>query len=134
MSREDVEIVRLAYRAFEAGEVTEMLSFLDPNFEIIPPKEFLGPARSGYHGHEDFLEFLGDWFEPWDEYSIELEELIDAGDRVVTVEHHVGRSKETGLEVAQGVFDTWTVKGGTLVECRVFFDKDKAFEAAGLSE
>jgi hypothetical protein len=56
----------------------EMLGFLDPKIVVIPPKEVPGLARVS-HGHEGFLDLLGQWFEPWDEYSIELEDLIDAG-------------------------------------------------------
>jgi uncharacterized protein len=133
MSQENVEVVRRAYEAFQAGEFTEMLGLLDPNFEIMPAKEFPG-GRRVYHGHEGFLEFLGEWFDPWDECSIELEELIDAGDAVITVEHHVGRRMETGAEVAQQVSDIWTIKGEALVACRIFLDKREALEAAGLSE
>jgi ketosteroid isomerase-like protein len=132
MSQENVEAVRLAYRAFQAGELTDMLGFLDPNIEVIPVKEF--PGRPVYHGRDGFLEFLGEWFEPSDEYSIELEDLIDAGDRVVTVERHVGLSKETGLEVAQRVSDIWTIREGALAVLTIFLDKREALEAAGLSE
>ena len=132
MSEENVETVRLVYRAFQAGEVTELLGFLDPNIEAIPAR-IAGVPRV-YHGHEGFIDFMTEWFEPWDEYSIRLEELIDAGDRVVTVEHHVGRSNETGLEVAQPVSAIWTIKGGALGACRFFIDKHEALEAAGLSE
>jgi ketosteroid isomerase-like protein len=68
MSQENVELARRGFRAFQAGEFTEMLGFLDPNIEVIPPKEAPGLARV-YHGHEGFLEHLSQWFEPWDEYS-----------------------------------------------------------------
>jgi ketosteroid isomerase-like protein len=133
--RHDFEAILEALNpAVEWHHEAEMLGLLDPNLEIIPAKEFPGPARPVYHGHEGFLEFLGEWFTPWDEYSIELEELIDAGDRVITVEHHVGRSSETGLEIAQRVSDIWTIKSGGLAECRVFMDEREALEAAGLEE
>jgi ketosteroid isomerase-like protein len=128
-----MELARRGFRAFQAGEFTEMLGFLDPNIEVIPPAQVPGLARV-YYGHEGFLEFLGEWFEPWDEYSVEPEELIDAGDRVITVEHHGGRSKGTGLEVAQQVSAIWTIKGGAVTGMRIFLDKREALEAAGLSE
>ena len=58
----------------------------------------------------------------------------DAGDRVITIERHVGRRKGTGLEVAQWVSAIWTIKGGAAVEMRIFLDKREALEAAGLRE
>jgi uncharacterized protein len=133
MSQENVELVRRGFRAFQAGDFTEMLGFLDSKIEVIPPKEVPGLARVS-HGHEGFLDLLGQWFEPWDEYSIELEDLIDAGDRVITVERHVGRRNGTALEIVQRVSAIWTIKGGTAVGMRIFFDKREALEAAGLSE
>ena len=132
MSQENVETVRLVYRAFQAGEFTEMLGLLDPNIEAIPA-DVAGMPRV-YHGHEGFIEFMSEWFEPWDEYSIELQELLDAGDKVTTAEHHVGRSSETGLEVSQRVWAVWTIDGTGPVACKCFLDESEALQAAGLRE
>jgi ketosteroid isomerase-like protein len=105
-----------------------MLGVLDQNIEVIPPKQVPGVA-SVYYGHEGFLEFLGEWFEPWDEYAVEIEELIDAGDRVITVERHMGHRKETGVEVTQQVSAVWTIRGGATTGMRVFLDKRDAFRS-----
>ena len=132
MSQENVETVRLVYRAFQAGEFTEMLGLLDTNIEAIPADVAGMPPV--YHGHEGFIEFMSEWFEPWDEYSIQLQELLDAGDKVITAEHHVGRSSETELEVSQRVWAVWTIDGAGPVACRFFLDKSEALQAAGLRE
>jgi uncharacterized protein len=128
MSQENVELVRRGFQAVRAGDFTKMLGVLDQNIEVIPPKQVPGVA-SVYYGHEGFLEFLGEWFEPWDEYAVEIEELIDAGDRVITVERHVGHRKETGVEVTQQVSAVWTIRGGATTGMRVFLDKRDAFRS-----
>jgi hypothetical protein len=46
-----------------------------------------------HHGVEAMRSFLSDWLETWDEWELEVGELHDAGDKVVTVLRQRERSK-----------------------------------------
>jgi ketosteroid isomerase-like protein len=51
------------------------------------------PDSGDYHGHAGVARWLAEWGTAWADYSIELEELIDADGRVVAVFN----MKATGL-------------------------------------
>jgi uncharacterized protein len=132
MSEENVEIVRRGYRAFAEGDLGTLLDFVDPEIEVIPPRR--NPDWQVYNGREGLLTFMVGWFEPWDEYRIEPQEFIDAGDRVVVVTRDRGRNEQTGLEVEQRLHSVFTMRDRKGVRMEMFFDRAEALEAAGLSE
>ena len=84
MSQENVEIVRSGYEHWKrTGDV------LGENFHtdyVLDMSNFRGwPDRQTYRGVEGLRAFLAAWLEPWDDYEFEVEELHDAGDKVVAV-------------------------------------------------
>jgi ketosteroid isomerase-like protein len=131
MSEENVEIVRRGYKAFSDADLETLLNLMDPEIEVVPPRS--NPDWQLYHGHEGFLAFAGKWFEPWDDYRIEPEELIDCGDPVVAVTRDTG-SNAGGLSVEQRLHTVWTIRNGRAVRMEMFYEHGEALEAAGLSE
>jgi ketosteroid isomerase-like protein len=134
VSRENVDFARRAWdafdRAFKAGKVGPFLrEFTSPDFEYKPMEE-----AEVIRGYDAYLDYLGRWVEVWDDLSWEVEELLDAGDRVVSVMRMSGRGKETGLGLQMRYFAVSTVQGGKLVRMVEYLDRDEAFEAAGLRE
>ena len=71
MSRENVQIVRRAYEAFNQGDLEGILGFVDPEIEVRPDPDL--PDWRVFERREGFLSFAGAWLEPWDAYSIEIE-------------------------------------------------------------
>jgi hypothetical protein len=51
------------------------------------------PEHPTYRGVEGLRAFLAAWLEPWDDYEFEVEELHDAGDKVVAVVGAPGSSR-----------------------------------------
>jgi len=70
----------------------------------------------------------------WDEYRLDAEELIDAGERVVLVVHEQGRGRGSGVPFERVFAQVWSFHEGKLVRWEMFPDKAAALEAAGLSE
>jgi ketosteroid isomerase-like protein len=132
MSAENVEIVRLGYDEFLAtGELVERITA--PEF-VWDMSTFHGwPERQTYEGPEGTREFLTDWVSAWEDWRLEVRELIDAGDDVVAVLHQSGRSKTTGLEVDMDFAQVWTIKDGKQTRMRMYGDTDEALRAVGLS-
>jgi ketosteroid isomerase-like protein len=86
MSQENVDFMREAFGALAAGDVTAPAGLLDPDVEwqaVEDPE----PKR----GFDGVLESLAGWFEIWDEVHVDLEELIDAGAKVVAIVNERGR-------------------------------------------
>jgi ketosteroid isomerase-like protein len=139
MSRENVEICRRGFEQFQAG-----LARGDPgavfdsgvmatDAEWMPPPGFPGPPV--YRGREGFVEFMRTWTEDFEDFSLRLERLIDAGDdRVVGLFHHRATGKASGVpvELHQGL--VYELEGGRVIRCRNYVDHAGALEAAGLRE
>jgi ketosteroid isomerase-like protein len=131
MSQQNVEIVRHGYERFIAsGEMVEEL--MDPEF-IWDMSTFRGwPERKTYAGVDGAREFMNDWLEAWEEWELFLEELRDAGDRVVAIVSQRGRSRATGLSVDMRFAQVWTLRDGKQTRMEMYADPDEALQAVGL--
>ncbi len=109
-----------------------MLALLDPDFEYITSGLFPGLAPV-YRGHQGFKDFWRDFRETWEMLHIELNEVSDAGQRVVVLFtfHAQGRD---GLNVRRQWGNVWTFRGSLAVRNQAYGDWSEAVEAVGLSE
>ena len=138
MSEENVEIVRrllAALQSVDAGNFEhrfdEVREILDPEVEwVAAPHSLL--ASEEYHGYDGVRRFWTQFLSAWDEYGLEVEELIDAGDQVVAVMRLSGRTSE--LEVDEARSSLLTLRDGRILRIEPFASKEGALEAAGLSE
>jgi ketosteroid isomerase-like protein len=132
MSAENVEVVRRGYEEFVAtGEPPE--DIIAPGF-VWDMSTFRGwPERKTYEGIEGMREFVADWAGAWEDWRLEVEELIDAGDEMVAIMRQSGRSKATGLPVDMRFGQVWTVADGKETYMRMYAEPDEALRAAGLS-
>ena len=133
MSQENVEIIRLMYEHFNrTGE---------PDWELFGPEaEFDATAVVGFGryqinaGREEIMRILGDYAAAFEDWRIEPEEIIDAGDQVVAAVRDGGRLRGTDDEVYNRFTHIWTFRSGKVVRWKTFTDRAEALEAAGLSE
>jgi ketosteroid isomerase-like protein len=134
VSQENVEIVRRSYAAFNrvivSGDIAPfLLEFYDPGIEYKPVEE-----ESAVQGHEQFGEYCRRFYDVWEEFRWELEEVIDAGDSIVSEALLKGRARASGIEITQRLFLVADVRGSKIVRLREYLDRQEALEAAGLSE
>jgi ketosteroid isomerase-like protein len=136
MSQENVEIVRQRLDAFQAGMASSDLgAWVDvaDDFEWIVPTPFEG--RSVWVGRDGFFEFVRTWAEQFEDWSLRVEQLIDAGgDRVVALAHQTATGKESGVPVDMNLGQVWELKGDHVLRVRNYFSHAEALEAAGLRE
>ncbi|HKH13488.1 MAG TPA: nuclear transport factor 2 family protein, partial [Solirubrobacterales bacterium] len=87
-------------------------------------------------GPDEMRAFYRDLDAPWvGGASLELEELIDAGEQVLVLIRFGGRGKMSGAEVEAFVWNVWTFHDGDPVRWTYFGeDRAGALEAAGLRE
>jgi ketosteroid isomerase-like protein len=131
MSEENVEIVRRHMGAYLAGDYETALATYDP--EVIFDAT-ARPEGGVYTGREGIAEAMRVWRGTWDAWDGRVEELIDAGDKVVMVLQESGSGKRSGVPVTQETFFVLTMREGRIVHSRVLTDRGEAMEAAGLSE
>ena len=136
MSEENVEVVRRIYEA--AAQRDDVTPFEFYSEDIV--WDLSKARRAGlllkpvWEGHEEVRQFWRDALSAWGEIDFKVEELTDAGDRVLAVlrEREVGRA--SGVPVETTHLAVWTLAHGKVVRMQVFDDRQQALEAAGLSE
>jgi len=130
MSQENVEALR---RAYEVAEVRGADGFLELATEdivwISDPRFPGGGTHTGKENVRGWLTKL--WI--YDEIAIDVEEIIDLGDRALGITHFHGASRD-----APPVDWLWchlvAFGDGLITQAQSFLDRETALEAAGLSE
>jgi ketosteroid isomerase-like protein len=133
VSQENVELVREAYEAWQAGDLDGFVSLFDD--DVVTRRLAPLPDPGIWHGSDAMLAVIADWVDTFDGFAITEAEFIDAGEQVVTRLAQEGRIKGSGGEPVPGTF--WFVFGvrdGKLVTLDMYATRDEAIEAAGLSE
>ena len=137
MSKENVEAARRGYEAFNRGGVDAVISEGIWSPEIVWDATPTGiPGLGVYPGLEEVKSFFEDWFEafPFDEWEIEVDEVIDHGDQVISTCRQRGRGALSGAGTELVVAQVGTWRDGQCVRLDNYLDRAQALEAAGLSE
>jgi ketosteroid isomerase-like protein len=133
MSRENVEIVRRAYEAWNRGDAEAATEFLAPDIEWHLPPNF--PESGSMRGRDEVVEGIATLSGSWSALRAEVKELIDAGERVVALVRFEGQAAITGLDLEGVSVDgqVWTLRDGQVVEVRMYSGSSGALEAVGLA-
>jgi ketosteroid isomerase-like protein len=137
MSQKNIEIVRRIYDAAARRDSGVVLALYDPRVEVdmsrAPCRDLVG--KRFYRGHDGLRAFYREWNDAWETVESDVEELIDAGERVISVETTRGRGRASGVAVEVRQCGIWTIRAGKIVRVEwLEATREEAFEAAGLSE
>ena len=91
------------------------------------------PGQQIYAGAEGANQFNAEWADAWDDWELQPEEFIEAGERVVVIVTQRGRSKATGIPVEMRFAQVWTLRDGWGIRMQMFASVEEALEVAGLS-
>jgi ketosteroid isomerase-like protein len=132
-------VIRHGNEAGNRRDFELQLLFLDPEIEYhfseSPVGGFVPPDLLGVHrGHQGYLEVWEGVMEAMDDLKIEIDEVIDYGDRLLTAGRHMGHGRSSGIPFNQPVFQVFTLRRGLAIRQADFTDRESALEAAGLSE
>jgi ketosteroid isomerase-like protein len=83
---------------------------------------------------EGFREMWLDWLQPWATYHVHVDEVIDAGDRVVVLVRDRARRHDVDAEVELISGSVWEVRDARIVRVEFCGDRAEALETAGLRE
>jgi ketosteroid isomerase-like protein len=130
MSRDNVEIVRGGFDAFQEGDLSQMLDLMADDLVTYRAH----PDGATYHGKEGFLQATADWTEDFSEWSVIPEEFIDAGDRVLVRVRQMARGETSGIPVEGEFWFVFEMREGRVAKWSFYIRRGEAFEAAGLRE
>ena len=132
MSQENVEVVRSVYERWSQGDFRGGLDVLDPLVLFVLPPEF--PDAGTYLGLERLAGYKRGLLEPWTRFTIEAEEIADAGDSVVAAVLQRGVGDGSGAATEFRYFQAWSFRGRKVIRLENFRERAEALEAVGLSE
>ncbi|MDP9271834.1 MAG: nuclear transport factor 2 family protein [Chloroflexota bacterium] len=92
------------------------------------------PEQQTYAGIEGARQFNADWADAWDDFEVEVEDYIDAGEEVVVLIRQRGRSKASGVPVEMRPGQVWAFEDGQAIRMQMYASQEEALEAVGLSE
>ena len=125
-------MVRRFYEAFMRGRGQEALALYSPEGEWDDTR--FRPEGKIHRGREGLAELVRTWVGTWTDYLFTLEQVLDAGDRVVAICEEHGTGKGSGLRMTVRYGVVVTVDGGEITRVVVYKDPAEALEAAGLSQ
>jgi ketosteroid isomerase-like protein len=108
------------------------MAHAEPEFEVVMVGPQYVSARLEYKGLDGFTEAWRDWTSPFDRYEIEVEEMFDAGDRVVSLVAMRGRTRTGGAEIPAPAAAVWTLADGRVRRVEFHLERDAALRAAGI--
>lgn len=123
----NVELMKSLYQAFAEGNIPLVLGSFDPNIEWTEAEGF--PTGGVYRGGEAivngvFMPLVTDW----DNYRVEPDEFLDAGNRIVALGHYCGAFKATGKSMRVPFAHVWTIENGKVVKFVQYTDTLKVSE------
>jgi len=133
MSKENVELIRSALEAYNAGP-DAYLEFMAVDIEIRPDASVFTEAKP-FRGREEFRRFLAVTEQDWEGGAkADVREVFAAGDRVVARTDWGGRGRASGIDLRSNLSAVYDIRDGQIVRIEFYFDHAKALEAAGLRE
>jgi ketosteroid isomerase-like protein len=130
MSHENAEIVAHAISAFERAGVEGALEYFDPSVEWFGPPEW--PEDRVYEGYDGLKTLAAVWIESFDEFRLDLERAIDAGDHVIALLYQRGRIKGSSSQIEHKVGWDCEVLNGRIARVHPCFSWGEALQTAGL--
>ncbi len=129
MSRENVERFRQSIEIVNRTHGPDV-DFMDADFEWHTRADLPDPAV--YRGPGGAARLMAEWNAAFDDLRVDIEELIDAGDRVVAVLRLRGRLRDSGDEVEMAETHVMTIRDGKATLLREYATKQEALQAEGL--
>ena len=145
MSEENVELIRslqptgidlveVFSERFEAQAANDADSdFFHRDLEV----QFIarGETLEGtvYRGLEGFAQGWREWLEAWTSYRLDVEEFVDAGDKVVVLVRVAARTARDDVLMHHKPGAVWMIRDGKVAAIHFYLDRSEALEAAGIA-
>jgi ketosteroid isomerase-like protein len=112
-----------------ASTVEALEGLFHPDVESVPAWRGTGTT---YRGIDGFREMWIDWLEPWASYHVQVDEIIEAGDRVAVLVRDRARRHDMDAEVELISGSVWTFHDGKITRVEFYANREELREATGL--
>ena len=128
MSEENVEVIRRFYECLARRDWDAMWRDFDPDFMLDTQ------LQGSYRGRNECQAFVDDQISAFESSTAEPVEVFEGGEHVAVFVKIRARPKESSAEIEALVGHLFTMRDGLIVRLQTFPQREKALEAAGLSE
>jgi hypothetical protein len=134
MSQENVEVVERVITAVNERDVDRYLSCCTEDIQLRTP---WAEVAGVYEGPEDIRRFFADLGDTSPDFRITIERLEPIGvDRVLAFLRVTASGRASGIAAASDTptANVYDLADGKIKRIRIFLSREKAVEAAGLTE
>ena len=127
MTEARFETVERSIAAFNSGDLERLLATFEPDAEWVTTPDF--PIAGPHRGRDGLERLFRDWWQAWDNVSLDLEQLTASGDVTLAKGQFCGRSRSSGEVVAVDRAWLFEVHDGLITQVLSYHDEDEALEA-----
>lgn len=123
MSQENINAVLSIYSAFAQRNVQAVFDRFDPAIEWIAADNSPAAKGSPYHGLDEVRDgVFGLICEDFPELTMRVDEVLDAGDKIVVLGIYDGVRRTTGKRFHAQFAHIWTIASGKAVKFQQYTD------------
>ena len=127
MPEDNVEVVREMYEAYLAGDAERALAKVHPEVRV----DFSDrPDALPTQGAQALAELTSSWQAGFDDYTEELDEVLEVGDFVCLVTTQRGRTKGSDFEIRDQIAFLLEVRDGQITSLTGYASRQEAVDAA----
>jgi uncharacterized protein len=119
MSNDNAELLRGTYGAFGRGDIPAVMAVLDEDIVWHVPDVL--PHAMAVGGRDDVGKFFQKLASTWEEFGLEIDDLVASGDRVCAI-GRAGGNLTGGQAASYGFVHAWTVRDGVCVRFDEYVD------------
>ncbi len=132
MSRENVALVQQAAETWNRGDLDALFEIYDPDIELDNSRYEGWPDEASLRGRDAVRGFLEQWRNTFSDYRYDVEQYVDAGDRVVALCSQGGAGRDSSGIAMMRWAQVATVRHGRILRLENYSDREEALAAAGV--
>lgn len=117
-SNDNIDLLRGTYEAFGRGDIPAVMAVLDENIVWNAPAVL--PQAMPVDGRGDVGAFFQKLASTWEDFNLEVDDLVASGDRVCAIGRAGGLLD--GKQANYGFVHAWTVRDGICVRFDEYVD------------
>jgi len=121
---ERLDIARRGIEAHNGGGFAALAGVIHEDVVAVVPDGL--PNAGVYRGPEGFAAMMSQWSEAWQDFRLDIEELIEEGDAVLARVVQRGRGRGSGIETTMPAVHLMRFRDGQVVFWRLCQDLPEA--------
>jgi ketosteroid isomerase-like protein len=131
MSQENVDLLRESIERFNRNDIPGVLRLMDPDIMF---EHRMAELEGDSTGVEAVRNWLADIAQHFDRWRVDCDDIRDLGDRVLALGTLRAVGKASGVETEVPYTVVAKFRNALMTHFTDYGDREKALEAAGLSE